>query len=137
MVCTYCKGKTEITNSRHLARSNATWRRRRCLKCGALITSIEQADYSKTWMIYDAQKDKLSPFIRDRLFISIYDSLRHRRTAIQDANAITATIIAKLAKISSESQIDKTKLIATAHNCLKHFDRAAAVHYQAYYNQQI
>ncbi len=134
MVCTYCKGKTEITNSRHLARSNATWRRRHCLKCGALITSIEQPDYGRTWVVYDPQNDKLSQFMRDKLFVSIYDSLRHRRTAIQDANALTATIMSKLAKISSGSQIDKTKLLSTAYECLKHFDKAAAVHFQAYYN---
>ena len=137
MVCTYCKGKTEITNSRHLARSNATWRRRHCLKCGAIITSIEEPDYGRTYMIYDAKKDKLSPFDRDRLFVSIYDSLRHRRTAVQDANAITATIMSKLARISSESQIDKARLLATAYDCLKHFDKAAAVHYQAYYNRAV
>lgn len=135
MVCIYCNSKTEITNSRRLARSNATWRRRHCLKCGALYTTVEEADYSRLWLIAGL-KGRLSPFLRDKLFLSVYDSLRHRKTAIQDASALTSTIIAKIAKASTDGQIDRQKLIDTALACLKRFDKTAAVHYKAYYDRK-
>ena len=131
MVCIYCLSKTGIVNSRHLARSNQTWRRRQCLKCKALMTTLEEANYSGLWMV--AKDKNIKPFDRDKLFLSIYDSLKHRKTAISDANGITSTIIAKLAKNCSDGRIEHQKLIDITTSCLKNFDKPALVHYQAYY----
>lgn len=131
MVCIYCHSKTGIINSRHLARNNQTWRRRQCLKCKALMTTLEEANYSGLWMIIN---DKgMKSFNRDKLFLSIYDSLKHRKTAINDANSITSTIIAKMAKNCSDGRIEHQKLIEIAKSCLKNFDKPAFIHYQAFY----
>ena len=133
MVCIYCKAKTEITNTRHLARNNTTWRRRHCLKCGALITTTEAADYGRSWVVSDEHSSRLSPFSRDKLFLSVYDSLKHRKTAVSDAGALTSTIISTLAKTCPDGQIAKQRLTATVIDCLKRFDKTSSVHYQAYY----
>ncbi|MEI9913617.1 MAG: hypothetical protein WDN66_01225 [Candidatus Saccharibacteria bacterium] len=132
MVCIYCGSKTEIINSRHQSRTNSTWRRRKCLECGAITTTTEQTDYEKSWVVSD-DKGRISHFNRDRLFISLYNSLGHRRTAISDSNSLTATVIAKLAKKPSEGHINRQDIVDTSLTCLKHFDKAAAVHYKAYY----
>ncbi len=132
MVCVYCSSKTEIINTRHQSRTNSTWRRRKCLRCGALITSIEQADYAKLWVISD-NKGKLKPFKRDKLFVSIFNSLRHRNTALSDCEGLTATVISKLSKLPTKGQIGKEEIVNTTLTCLKHFDKAAAVQYKAYH----
>ena len=103
------------------------------MKCDALYTTIEEPDYSRLWVFKD-KSNRLSPFLRDRLFLSMYDSLKHRKAAVSDASAITATVVAKLAKSRSDGQIERQKLINTALDCLKRFDKVAAVHYKAYYD---
>lgn len=135
MVCVYCKSATEIVNTRQLARNNTTWRRRRCLKCGSLITTFEEPNYTQLWVVIDDRSGKLSPFIRERLFLSLYDSLRHRRTAVTDASGLTATTMAKVAKSCSDGRIERKNLIDIALACLKRFDKAASVYYQAYYSK--
>lgn len=84
------------------------------------------------WVVSDA-RGKISPFRRDKLYLSVYDSLRHRKTAISDSEGLTATIIARLARLPSKGQLDRKDLIDTTLTSLKRFDKAAAVHYQAYY----
>ena len=78
-------------------------------------------------------KDRLQPFKRDRLFLSVYDSLRHRKSAISDAEGITATIISKLARKRLDGRLDKHEIVDIALSTIKHFDKAAAVHYKAFY----
>lgn len=132
MVCIYCKSKTEIVNSRHLSRSNGTWRRRHCLKCGAIITTIEEADYSRQWAVEDKNK-RFKPFLRDKLYISIYKSLGHRKHAALDATGITQTVISKLNKLSTDGHLTSENIILTVTTCLTRFDKAGAVQYKAYH----
>ena len=76
----------------------------------------------------------LVPFFRDQLFLSIYDSCKHRKTAVYDAGAITDTVISKAIKKVNEHgvmQLNDVKKIAYA--TLMQFDRDAAVQYRAYY----
>lgn len=43
MVCTYCNGPTQVTNSRTFrVNSHYVWRRRRCKSCSSVITSREE-----------------------------------------------------------------------------------------------
>ena len=76
---------------------------------------------------------RLQPFLRDKLFASIYDSLRHRKTALNDATALTDTVIAKVLGLISDGRIEGTVITQQTSAILKRFDQAAAVHYAAYH----
>jgi transcriptional regulator NrdR family protein len=131
MVCIYCGGKTHITNTRPQRRLRQTWRRHTCVECHAIFTTNEAVDLSTSIVVRD--KNRLTPFSRDRLFISIYKAIGHRETAIADASALSATIIAKLIHDSGTAAVSPFDIIATVSAVLQHFDRAGAVHYTAYH----
>jgi len=134
MVCIYCKGKTEIVNSRHLNRSNGTWRRRHCIECNAIVTTVEETDYSKHWVIQD-KNNRYKPFLRDKLYVSVYNSLGHRKSPENDATAITTTVLSRLGKSSKDGRIFREDIIRTTTSCLSRFDKAASVQYRAYHKR--
>jgi transcriptional repressor NrdR len=134
MVCIYCGKPTSVTNSRHLNRSNQIWRRRACGACGSVFTTFESADVSSTVMVTrTGSASRLEPLSRDKLFVSLYESCRHRPTALKDAEALTATVINKALKQLQNGTLIKQDLQKIAQQTLKHFDSNAAVHYKAYY----
>ncbi len=132
MVCIYCGSKTEVTNSRLQKRLNHTWRRRQCLKCHAIMTTSEQIDLEKTILV--TRQGRLEPFRRDILFVSVHDSLKHRKTAISDATGLTDTIISALYPEMTDAQVETNTISKTALKILKRFDKVAATHYQAFYD---
>lgn len=132
MVCTYCGAETQVINSRLQKRSNSVWRRRKCIACKAIFTTSEQVDYEKTWVVqYSART--LAPFMRDRLLVSIYNSLRHRPTALPDAEGLTNTVIAALTKNIQSGTLTAHDIAETTHAVLKRFDQPAAISYQAFH----
>jgi len=133
MVCIYCRGNLGVTNSRPQKSRNQTWRRRLCKACGAIFTSIETLDLSQALII--ANKAVLQPFDRDRLFISLYESLRHRETALADARSLADTVTAQLIKVSDKGLLPVRTITQTALNTLQRFDSAAATHYAAFHLQ--
>jgi transcriptional repressor NrdR len=133
MVCTYCGGKTSVVNSRHQKRANQVWRRRQCDVCRSIVTTVEGLDYAASISIRTAL-GALAPFQRDILFISVYDSLRHRKTAVSDAEALTATILHTLPScFDTDRAVDRTKLVKLVGDTLQRFDKAAAVQYLAFH----
>ena len=132
MVCIYCSGKTQVTNSRPQKRLNRTWRRRECQNCHAVFTSVEAADLSGSIVVRHPQSP-VQPFNRDKLFVSLYRSLGHRRTAVGDAGALCDTVVAKLLHGEAQASISPSDIVVTAYETLKRFDEAAAVQYQAYH----
>ncbi len=76
---------------------------------------------------------RYEPFLRDKLLLSIYDSLKHRKTAIRDATALTDTVWQKLLPHFSDGAIVLSKIAETTEQILKRFDETAAVHYQAFH----
>jgi transcriptional repressor NrdR len=133
MVCTYCGGETAVVNSRHQKRANQVWRRRRCDNCQSLVTTVEGLDYAASISIKTGA-GRLQPFQRDILFISVYESLRHRKTAVADAEALTATILRNLPSTFTPDQaVDRSKLVELVKNTLQRFDQAAAVQYGAFH----
>lgn len=134
MVCIYCAHDTCVTNSRHQRRANNIWRRRKCANCSATFTTTEQADLTQALLV--RRTISLEPFQRDKLFLSVYDSLRHRHTATQDATALTATIICMLTPHITNAQIDREYIINTAAEVLEHFDNTAATHYRAFHQSR-
>jgi len=136
MVCIYCGGKTQVTNSRHQKQLNQVWRRRKCLQCQAMFSTHEMAAYDAAWRVQTANS-ALVPFNRYKLLISLYKSLEHRPTALEDATALTDTIIGMLLKSARNGLIEARIITTAAAEVLQRFDTAAAVHYQAFHQDRI
>jgi transcriptional regulator NrdR family protein len=132
MVCIYCGGKTQVTNSRPQKRLNRTWRRRECLSCHAVFTTEEAAELSTSLSVRH-EHGQMSPFSRDQLFASVLNAVGHRKTSVADASALTDTIIAKLLHSTVTATIKPAEIVNAAYNTLARFDTAAAVQYQAYH----
>ncbi|HEU4966197.1 MAG TPA: hypothetical protein VFT53_01795 [Candidatus Saccharimonadales bacterium] len=76
----------------------------------------------------------ITPFDRDVLYLSIYESCRHRQRAITDATALTNTIIAKLYRAQDEpGAIYRDTIVMIVSTTLKAFDPIACVHYLAFH----
>ena len=132
MVCIYCSGKTQVTNSRPQKRLLQVWRRRHCTVCGAIFTTNEAVDLS-TSLAVRQQNGPTSPFSRDKLLVSILRAVGHRERPIEDAGALTATITAKLLYQTATAAVSPADITKTALETLRRFDNAAAVQYQAYH----
>lgn len=131
MVCIYCSGKTEVTNSRPQRRSNQVWRRRHCLECGNIFTTIEASDLTTSLLVRN--KGNLEPFQRDKLLLSVYECLRHRNDAIESATALTMTISSRLLDMIKEATVSRDDIVSSTLGVLKNFDHAAFVQYEAYH----
>ena len=131
MVCIYCGSNTHVTNSRHQKRANQVWRRRKCLTCGAIFSTTEGADTSQALSVQ--KKDGLEPFSRDMLLLSVYDSLRHRKSALEDATALTGTIISTLTPLADNAVLDRDVITTVTTTVLQRFDKPAATSYRAFH----
>lgn len=131
MVCIYCGGNTQITNSRPQKRLNHVWRRRKCAACGAIFTTSETPDLLSSWRIRKTKS--LEPFSRDQLFLSLYDSVRHRKTAQSDATALTDTVINRVTSWVVDGSLMQNDLTRETTEILKRFDQVAATHYAAFH----
>lgn len=134
MVCIYCGSSTQVINSRHQKRANHIWRRRQCVNCAAIFTTSEASDLLKSWSVKKGKQ--LEPFSRDKLFVSLYESLRHRKQATSDATALTDTVITRLYPLVTVGAVASTDIIEVTSVVLKHFDQAAATHYRAFHPLQ-
>lgn len=131
MVCIYCRSDTRVVNSRHQKRSNGIWRRRQCVSCQTVFTSVEEADLTGSIVV---RKDKaVEPFSRDKLLLSINDSLRHRKTATADSTALTDTIIERVLPQITHATIEVRLIAQISLTVLQRFDPVAATHYQAFH----
>jgi transcriptional repressor NrdR len=132
MNCIYCGGSTKVVNSRPQKRLQQVWRRRQCQSCQAVFTTLEAAALGGS-LIVRRQDSSVQPFSRDTLFASILKACGHRSEAVNDAGALTATIIARLQNEAQTAALDVTRVIATTLEVLQRFDEAAAVQYRAYH----
>ncbi len=132
MVCIYCQSDTQVINSRPQKRSNSVWRRRQCEGCNTVFSTEEHADLTKSVVVRKSPK-RLEAFQNDRLFIDLYESLKHRKTALKDARALTSTIISKVLMLQVDGIIEKNDITRCTYEILGYFDNAAAVHYRAFY----
>lgn len=131
MVCIYCGHETQVINSRPQKRTNQIWRRRKCQRCAAVFTTNERVDTESSLRVQN--HGVLEPFSRDKLLIDIYDSLRHRKTALRDASALTQTVWSQLQGPIDEGLLDREEIIKTTSAVLRRFDKAAASHYLAFH----
>lgn len=77
--------------------------------------------------------DVIEPFSRDKLFLSVYESCKHRKDALGDSQALTATIITKLLPHVQDASLPNREVIVVTTKVLKRFDKAAHAHYQAFH----
>lgn len=134
MVCVYCGSPTKVTNSRKQRHGNGIWRRRQCLSCGAVFTSRELADLRESLRVaQNASHKRLAPFMRDRLFLDIYESCRHRPTALGDAAGLTETIVDKLLASTKNGVIERNQIVVISKEVLARFDTTAVTFYAAYH----
>lgn len=132
MVCIYCGARTSVTNSRHQKEANQVWRRRQCVKCKNSFTTHEALELGNT-LLLTKDGSHFEPFSSDKLFVSIYESCKHRPTAITDARGLTQTIIARLRSQISNATIDHAVLLRTVVDVLSNFDKTAKAVYAAYH----
>jgi transcriptional repressor NrdR len=132
MVCIYCHSSTSVNNSRLQKRSNSVWRRRNCEQCGNTFTTHEKIDLEAAIRVRTADH-KLQPLSRDHLFLSLYESCKHRPSALEDADGLTDTVISLMLQKLPNGVIGRTDIVITATNVLQRFDKAAATMYQAYH----
>ena len=135
MLCIYCGSDTKVINSRPQKRANRIWRRRTCMTCGTTFTSIETIDLAGSIRVRDAAK-ALEPFQRDKLFMSVYDSLKHRKAALTDATGLTDTVISKLLPYMKDAVLYKAAITRETIDTLKRFDKIAATHYEAFHPEK-
>jgi len=131
MVCIYCKNELSVVNSRPQKRSNQVWRRRKCPNCGAIFSTTEAINLEGAISVRTAAS--LKPFSRITLFVSIYESCRHRASATRDAVALTDTVIGKLLPKATTGVLPIETIITTTVSTLKRFDKAASVQYSAFH----
>lgn len=134
MVCIYCGHETEVYNSRVKARTPSVWRRRRCQACVAQFTTVELPDYAGAIVVRSLAGD-LSPFSRDKLFLSLYRSLSHREDALQSATELTGTLIGKLlrGKTHKDGTLVSSSIATHSYQILRRYDLLAANSYKAYH----
>lgn len=84
-------------------------------------------------MVRRQSKPELAPFQRDKLFVSVYESCRHRSSATQDASALTQTIIDALMPAVKDGTIPQDRISTTTLEVLRRFDPVAATFYGAYH----
>src|SRR5579884_4015391 len=123
MVCVYCGAKTHVTNSRLQKRSNQVWRRRYCPSCKNIISSQETLLYKQAWAVM-AVDGQLQPFSRAKLFLCLYRSCEHRENAVDDAGAITDTVIHKLGPLATNGQVWAGSIVQVVQVVLNRFDKA-------------
>jgi transcriptional regulator NrdR family protein len=134
MVCVNCAGSTRVINSRAQKRNNRIWRRRVCLTCGLVFSTEETVQYENVWLVMD-KSGSYRPFSSHKLMMSLYRSCQHRQTALNDAAALSETIIQKLQPKFIDGLVNSKTITQVAQVALNRFDRAASVNYGAYYSQ--
>ena len=128
-MCPYCNSDSQVTNSRPSAKHPEVWRRRACKVCGNIWTTRELVDLSTTHRVRTTQ-NRLEPFQRDKLFLSIKDSCAHRKTALMDATYLTDTVLTQVLQ-QNQSEIPRGQIIKIAALVLERFDATAGAVYVA------
>ena len=132
MVCTYCASPTQVVNSRLQKQANQVWRRRQCRVCRAVFTTQEAVELATSLVVHHSP-NTLRPFSREKLFISIYESCKHRANPITDASALTQTVLSKLQALHQEGILARQDIVETTHAVLARFDTVASTMYRAYH----
>lgn len=132
MVCIYCGSKTQVNNSRPSGDKHQIWRRRSCLSCNAVFTTHETVDLANSLRVKTVA-GSLEAFSRDKLFLTVHQSLMHRKTATADAGRLCDTIIDRLVAGNRGGVLQTSFISAVSSQVLGRFDGVAGSVYSARY----
>lgn len=132
MRCLFCKSNSSsVGMSRSSSKTPSVWRRRQCNICDKLFSTREKPDLSSSLTV---KKDMgaTEPFSENKLLMSVYECLTHRKDALEASRAISETIV-RLLLPRRDGVIKRVEIRDTALKVLKRFDRAAATYYKAHH----
>lgn len=133
MICPYRASDTKVTNSRPSHKFPEVWRRRQCKTCNNIWTTREYLDLSTTHRVIN-RDSKIEAFQRDKLLLSIKDSLSHRKNSLTEASALTDTVLSRILT-QKTAQISFTLICAQTYDVLMRFDKTAAAVYIAIHGE--
>jgi len=132
MECVYCHGRTNVVNSRKQQKTISIWRRRVCLNCGSIFTTLEKPSLDQALRVINGAGG-LSPFDHNQLFIDIYLSLGHRKSPIKDASSLADTVVQKILRENRNALVTTIYIKQLTTYTLKNFDKGAHAQYTAFY----
>ncbi len=133
MICISCfHPRTKVTNSRpHKKAAGGTWRRRQCVKCNFIFSTLEKPTDSKLRVSTQADSGHAAvPFSLSRLTLSIGRCFGHNVNRGKDS-ALELAMTVEQALIRSDSEPSKEDVTILTHQTLGHFDSLAAIQYAA------
>lgn len=129
MVCLYCGGDTEVTNSRKQKRNNQVWRRRRCYRCKSLFTTHEAIDFGLSLLV--EVRGLPGPFVPDRLYTDVLMALSDRPDCYVAAKEVTSTVINGLLELPQSPLFLPPQISLMTAKVLKRLDKRAHLRYTA------
>jgi transcriptional regulator NrdR family protein len=84
--------------------------------------------------MFEREKGHVEPFSRNKLLLSVYESCKHKKDALEDAEALTDTIVNRLVPTAKQSVITRGDVCTVAKHVLRRYDLAAATHFTAYHS---
>lgn len=83
--------------------------------------------------MFQGRTKHLQPFSHDKLYISVYEACRHRKTATEDARHLSDTVVKQLLGAKHSATVRRHHVVTVTTGVLERFDRAAAIQYLAYH----
>lgn len=134
MFCINCfHGKTQVTNSRGHKKQPQVWRRRTCPECNFTFTTYENFALDELLLVKSKAGDL--PYNRNKLLVSLLDSLRPTGDDLSQTQWLILTIEEKL--IGSQrlegiwQKIESSALAAIAYETLLAYNTVAGYTYGA------
>lgn len=109
-------------------RNNNVWRRRRCLSCGAVFTSVEAPDLASSLSVN--RLGVYEPFSVDLLYTELLLALQDRKDCYSAARELSNSVIRNLVKEEGAS-FTPPQISQTSAKVLKRFNRRAYQRYAA------
>lgn len=130
MVCLYCSAETRVGNSRPQKRNNQVWRRRQCVRCGAVFTTHETIDLSNALLVA-ASGSSPKPFLDDILFTDILLAMQDRKDCYAAAREATTTVVTKLLGLPGKPLFSPKQISLISADVLKKLDKRAYLRFKA------
>ena len=91
-------------------------------------------DYAASLVVQDSH-NKLHPFSRDKLFLSLFHALEYREDSLPAATELTKTVIGKLLirKNAADGLLSRKMIAKISLDVLKRFDAPSSHTYKAFH----
>ncbi|MEK9195924.1 MAG: hypothetical protein AAB914_01005 [Patescibacteria group bacterium] len=99
----------------------------------AVFTTRELPDWSLSISV-SRNNGQISPYSTDKVFVSVFRSLSHRKSPIEDARGITTTTTESVGQLQRNGVVSTGELQKTISGVLQRFDSVARIHYDAHHH---